>query len=306
MNTKILITKPSAGYSLIDSGQGDKLERFGVYTLARPDPQALWLKSAPNETWQKAQGVFARETIKGDKAAVGSWKMKAGVPERWQISIGGLQMWVKPSTFKHVGIFPEQVGNWDWIRDTINNRKAPAGQSGQTTEKISVLNLFGYTGGATLAAASAGAEVCHVDGSKTAISWAKDNAEISGLGGKPIRWILDDAVVFVKREVKRGKKYDGIIMDPPAFGRGPEGEVWKIEEHFLHLIDLCKQILTEKPLFFLINGYAAGYSALAYKNVMKDFTRNWGGEVEVGELTIEEEKTGRLLPAGIFGRWSTK
>jgi 23S rRNA (cytosine1962-C5)-methyltransferase len=300
MNTKTLITKAVADYALIDSGESDKLERFGVFTLSRPDPQALWAKSAP-DVWLKAQGVFVRETIKGEKAVVGSWKMKQGVPERWQISLGGLKFWIKPSSFKHVGIFPEQVGNWDWIRDVIKSRIEK-----QNTEKVSVLNLFGYTGGSTLAAASAGAEVCHVDGSKTAITWAKDNAEISGLGGKPIRWILDDALTFVKREIKRGKKYDGIIMDPPAFGRGPDGEVWKIEENLLQLVDLSKQILTERPLFFLINGYASGYSALAYKNVMKDFTRNWGGETEVGELAIEEEKTGRLLPAGIFGRWSVK
>jgi 23S rRNA (cytosine1962-C5)-methyltransferase len=156
-----------------------------------------------------------------------------------------------------------------------------------------------------LACAQAGAEVCHVDGSKTAITWAKENAEISGLGTKPIRWILDDALAFVKREVKRGKKYDGIIMDPPVFGRGPEGEVWKIEENFLQLVELCKQIMTPKLLFFLINGYAAGYSAIAYENILKNLTKGWGGEIEVGELTIEEEKTGRLLPAGIFGRWNS-
>jgi len=189
------------------------------------------------------------------------------------------------------------------LRTVISERKSADQNTG---EKISVLNLFGYTGGASLAAAQAGADVCHVDGSKTAITWAKENAEISGLGDKPIRWILDDAIAFVKREVKRGKKYDGIIMDPPSFGRGPEGEVWKIEENFLQLMDLCKQIISPKPLFFLINGYASGYSAIAYKNVLKGMTRGWDGIIEVGELTIEEEKTGRLLPAGIFGRWQSK
>ena len=307
---KDLITKPSAGYALIDSGAGQKLERFGVYTLARPDPQALWQKAATPELWQKAQGVFAPESTKDekredDKAKDGkteksAWKMKPGLPEKWQIALGGLQLWIKPSTFKHVGIFPEQVGNWDWLRAVIAERKKANEKSG---DKISVLNLFGYTGGASLAAAQAGAAVTHVDGSKTAISWAKDNADISGLSGKPIRWILDDAVTFVKREIKRGNKYDGIIMDPPVFGRGPDGEVWKIEENFLQLIDLCKQIMSPKPLFFLINGYAAGYSAIAYENILKDLTKNWDGQTEVGELTIEEEKTGRLLPAGIFGRW---
>jgi 23S rRNA (cytosine1962-C5)-methyltransferase len=307
---KILITKPSAGYALIDSGVGEKLERYGVFTLARPDPQALWSKCISEDIWKKAQGVFSREIVKdgkakGDKAKNekierSAWKIKLGVPEKWQIDLGGLQFWIKPSVFKHVGIFPEQVGNWDWLRSVIEENKKPFG------EKITVLNLFGYTGGATLAAAQAGAEVCHVDGSKTAITWAKENAEISGLSNKPIRWILDDALAFVKREVKRGKKYDGIIMDPPVFGRGPDGEVWKIEENLLQLVDLCKQIMTPKPLFFLINGYAAGYSAIAYENILKNLTNEWGGEIEVGELTIEEEKTGRLLPAGIFGRWQNR
>jgi 23S rRNA (cytosine1962-C5)-methyltransferase len=291
MNPKILITKSSAGYALIDSGQGEKLERFGVFTLSRPDPQALWAKSALAEIWQKAQGVFAPEEKQN------SWKIKNGVPDKWQIALDGLQFWIKPSSFKHVGIFPEQVSNWAWLREVIIENKKPAG------EKTSVLNLFGYTGAATLACAQAGAEVCHVDGSKTAITWAKENAETSGLGGKPIRWILDDALTFVKREVKRGKKYDGIIMDPPVFGRGPDGEVWKIEENFLQLVELCQQIVSPKPIFFLINGYAAGYSAIAYENVLKNLTRDWTGKIEVGELAIEEEKTGRLLPAGIFGRW---
>lgn len=315
MNSKILITKPTADYVLVDSGEGEKLERFGVFTLSRPDPQALWAKYASKEVWNKAQGVFSRETAKdvktkdektkndktkSDKAEKSSWKMKPGLPEKWQIALGGLHFWIKPSLFKHVGLFPEQVGNWDWLREVITNHK-PTGA--KVADKISVLNLFGYTGGATLAAAQAGAEVCHVDGSKTAITWAKENAEISGLGGKPIRWILDDALAFVKREAKRGKKYDGIIMDPPVFGRGPDGEVWKIEENFLQLIELCKQIMTPKPLFFLINGYAAGYSAIAYENILKNLAKDWDGQIEMGELAIEEEKTGRLLPAGIFGRW---
>jgi 23S rRNA (cytosine1962-C5)-methyltransferase len=169
----------------------------------------------------------------------------------------------------------------------------------------SVLNLFGYTGGASLAVAKAGAEVCHVDGSKVAINWAKDNAEASGLREKPIRWILDDAVKFVKREIKRGRKYDGIIMDPPTFGHGPGGEMWKIEENFLELLDLCKQVLSDKPLFFLINGYASGYSAIAYENNLLELKKKFGGEIESGELTIEETG-GRLLPCGIFARWSRR
>ena len=314
MQPKILITKPSAGYALIDSGEGEKLERFGVFTLARPDPQALWRRSAAPEVWQKAQGVFSNETngngvagkigkiFKNSKTEKSAWKMKAGVPEKWQILLGGLTLVIKPSSFKHVGVFPEQVGNWDWIREQVKKAKEERAKSG---EKISVLNLFGYTGAASLAAAQAGAEVCHVDSSKTALTWAKENAQASGLSDKPIRWILDDAAAFVRREIKRGKKYDAIIMDPPAFGRGPQGEVWKIENDFLPLLDLCKQILSDKPIFFLMSGYASGYSALAYENILKNFAVNLGGVVEIGELAIEEEKTGRLLPAGIFGRWKT-
>ena len=296
MQPKILTTKTSAGYSLQDSGEGEKLERFGVFTLARPDPQALWLKNNPIEIWQKAQGVFHIN----EKTKKSAWIIKEGVPAKWQVEIGGLQFAIKPSSFKHVGVFPEQVPNWDWIREALKSAKSHDGG------KVSVLNLFGYTGGATLAAAQSGAEVCHVDSSKTAITWARENAGINNLSDKPIRWILDDAMTFVTREIKRGNKYDAIIMDPPAFGRGPSGEVWKIEDDFLKLIDLCKQVMSPKPIFFLMSGYASGYSAIAYGNILKNLTKDWAGEIETGELTIEEEKTGRLLPAGIFGRWHSK
>jgi 23S rRNA (cytosine1962-C5)-methyltransferase len=170
-------------------------------------------------------------------------------------------------------------------------------------KKVSVLNLFGYTGGATLAVAQVGAEVCHLDASKTAIAWARENAEISGLAGRPIRWILDDAMAFVKREIKRGRQYDGIIMDPPAFGHGPKGEMWRIEENFIELLDLCKQVLSDRPLFFLINGYASGYSSVAYANNLLPLIKKYGGQIEKGELTIAESGSGRLLPCGIFARW---
>jgi len=202
--------------------------------------------------------------------------------------------WIKLSAFKHTGLFPEQLGNWQWAEELVQNTK----------RSVNVLNLFGYTGGASLAAAKAGAEVVHVDGSKVAIGWARDNAELSGLKDKPVRWILDDATAFVKREIKRGHKYDGIILDPPAFGHGPNKELWKIEDSFLPLLDLCKQVLTSEPLFFLVNGYASGYSALAYKNSLGDLLKEYGGEVEIGELTIAEAGSGRLLPCGIFARWS--
>ena len=194
-------------------------------------------------------------------------------------------------------LFPEQLPNWDWMKSVItknHNKKATP----------RVLNLFGYTGGASLACAAAGAEVTHVDGSKIAITWARKNQELSGLNDKPIRWILDDAVLFLKREIKRGNTYDAIIMDPPAFGRGPKGEVWKIEEQFSGLMELCSKVLSDKPLFFVVNGYASGYSPIAYQNSMKFLTDKFGGTIETGELAIEESGSGRLLPCGIFARWS--
>ncbi len=285
----ILTTSPTTDYALLDSGEGEKLERYGTVILARPDPQSLWHKHAP-EKWATAQAVFSRVNEKA------GWKMNTEVPERWQISLADLKFWIKPTSFKHTGLFPEQVGNWNWIRETIKN----------SGKKVSVLNLFGYTGGASLAAAQAGADVCHVDGSKAAVTWARENAEISGLADKPIRWILDDARAFVKREIKRGKTYHGIIMDPPAFGHGPTGEAWNIEKDFLELLELCKQVLTPDPLFFLINGYASGYSALAYENNLTELMKAYPGSLEMGELTIEEEGSKRLLPAGIFARWKAK
>ncbi|MBX4198383.1 class I SAM-dependent methyltransferase [Candidatus Parcubacteria bacterium] len=294
MQFSILTTKAEKDYELIDSGEGEKLERFGEVMISRPDPQALWQKNLPKEEWNKAQAVFSHDKEKSEA----NWKFNKKIPEQWDINFADLKFWIKPSTFKHVGIFPEQKGNWDWIRAAC--AKATASQG-----KIKVLNLFGYTGGATLAAAQAGAEVVHVDGSKTAITQAKENAELSGLADMPIRWILDDALVFVKREIKRGNMYDGIIMDPPAFGRGPDGQVWKIEEHFLELLEACKQILNPKPVFFLLNGYASGYSALAYKNSLDTLLSSYNGLTECGELTIEEQKSKRLLPAGIFARWKS-
>jgi len=286
----ILITKPSVEYSLLDSGEGEKLEKFGPIILARPDPQALWHKRLPEADWKKAVGHFERSGNDG------KWIFKNGRPDRWPIGLSGLIFWVKPSSFKHVGIFPEQSENWMWLESIVKKGK------------MEVLNLFGYTGGATLACAKAGANVVHVDSSKTAMTWARENAELSGLKNKPIRWILDDARDFVRRELKRGRKYDGIIMDPPTFGHGPDSELWKIEEHFLPLVDQCIQLLNEKPKFFLINGYSAGYSSIAYENILMPLTRKFGGTIEVGELAIEEIENklvgvSRLLPAGIFARW---
>ncbi len=292
MNLKILIAQPEAEYELLDSGENEKLERYGSIILSRPDPQALWRKSLPHTEWIKAAAKFER----GSRDGYGAWKLGTDTPKRWNIAYGGLKFIVKPSAFKHTGIFPEHAPNWQWIREKIFD----AGR------EVSVLNLFGYTGGATLAALQAGAKVCHVDGSKVAITWARENAELSGLAQKPVRWILDDAHSFVKREIRRGNKYDAIIMDPPAFGHGPEGEVWKIEDDFLNFLEACQAILSDKPLFMLVNGYSAGYSAVAYFNSIKKLQEKYGGVIESGELTIAEKNSGRLLPAGIFCRWSGK
>ena len=284
----IEITKSQKDYELLDSGEGEKLERFGNYVLRRPDPQALWRKNLPQEKWDDADALFSRD----EKKAV--WERRKEVPISWSIEFGGLNLKISPTAFKHTGLFPEQLPNWEWTRKLIKEAK----------REISVLNLFGYTGGASLAAASAGANVTHVDASKAAITWARENVNLSEMESAPIRWMLDDALDFVKKEIKRGKKYDGIIMDPPAFGRGPDGEVWKIEDSFLELLDDSKKLLSDNPLFFLVNGYASGYSSIAYANNLNDLVEKYGGNMEEGELTIEESNSLRLLPAGIFARCS--
>lgn len=292
MKYSILTTFPQKEYELLDSGEGEKLERYGDIIVARPDPQALWPKSLSRNEWNKVTAIFTRESKNA------GWEFKKNIPERWQIEFGGLRFWIKPTSFKHTGLFPEQASNWEWIQEKLKT------QNSKVKTSVKVLNLFGYTGGATLAAAQAGAEVCHVDGSKSAVTWGRENVAISGLSDKPIRWIVDDAVTFVKREIKRGRTYEGIIMDPPAFGHGPAGEMWKIEESFLPFLELCEQLLSDQPLFFLINGYASGYSAIAYRNNLERLVAKFGGSVEMGELTIQESQSKRLLPAGIFARWS--
>ncbi len=327
MNTdsNILITKASADYELLDSGEGEKLERFGKIVLSRPDPQALWPKRLSEAEWKKADGVFGKEAGSREKGERGDWSLKKDVPEKWAIDFAGLKFWIKPTAFKHTGLFPEQSPNWEWLKEQIENGKSKKENKKDKSDGIEVLNLFGYTGGATLACAQAGAKVVHIDSSKAAVTWARENAELSGLKDKPVRWIVEDARVFVERELKRGRSYDGIIMDPPAFGHGPTAELWKIEEDFLSLIEDCKKLLKPDALFFLINGYSAGYSAIAYENNLLSLKESRGGKIEIGELAIEESQTKsaygsnggnepkalqasqtgtRLLPAGIFARWS--
>lgn len=285
------ITKPQKEYELLDSGEGEKLERYGQHILRRPDPQALWKKNLSPKEWADADASFLRE------GRDGHWAFKKNIPKSWNIEFGGLKIKIAPTPFKHTGLFPEQLSNWQWAEELIRKRIGAG-------KEVSVLNLFGYTGGATLSAAKAGASVCHVDASKSAISWGRENAALSALSDKPIRWIPDDAFGFVKKELRRGKKYDGIIMDPPSFGRGAKGELWKIEDDFVEFVEECKKLLSDKPLFFLISGYAAGYSSVAYKQNISDLVSKFGGALEDGELAIEEKSGSRLLPCGIFGRWS--
>jgi 23S rRNA (cytosine1962-C5)-methyltransferase len=288
MDSIQLTANGGGDYELLDSGGEEKLERFGAYVLRRPDPQALWDKKMPLADWKKADAWYERAG-KG-----GKWHLKKDMEKEWQILYGNLKFNIRPTSFKHTGLFPEQAPNWTWSTELIK-------KSGRA---VSVLNLFAYTGGATLAAAQAGAEVVHLDASKIAVTWGKENAEASGLQNAPIRWIVDDAMQFVNRELKRGNTYDGIIMDPPAFGHGPKDELWKIEENFLTFVSSCKKLLSDKPLFFLINGYAAGYSHHAFRYNLESLVSDYGGSVQSGELTIEESGTGRVLPAGIYARWS--
>ncbi|MFA6392537.1 MAG: class I SAM-dependent methyltransferase [Candidatus Paceibacterota bacterium] len=304
----ILKTTKQKEYELLDSGEGQKLERYGKYTMSRPDPEALWKKNLNDKEWQEAHLEFIRNGTKN------KWIIKNGVPNNWNISYGDLKFSIKPTSFKHIGLFPEQLSNWEWMKELIkNSHRSDLGAESKKSlgltygnKPISVLNLFAYTGGATLAAALAGAEVCHVDGSKNAVEWARTNAELSGLKDASIRWLIEDVVLFLKREVKRGRKYDAIIMDPPSFGHGPKDELWKIEEDFLNLMNLCGQVLSDDPLFILINGYTAGYSSIVYENNLRDLMKDYKGKIEGGELVIEESGSKRLLPCGIFARWERK
>jgi len=282
-----LISPASEDYALLDSGAGEKLERYGTQVLVRPDPQVLWPKNDVAQ-WGSADGRFVRE------GTTGKWLWRAGSVKEWGIGYSGLRFLVRPNSFKHTGLFPEQAANWAWVRGLIAASAAP----------VSVLNLFAYTGGATMAAAQAGASVTHVDASKTAVAWARENAVASGLADKPIRWLTEDVLAFVRREIKRGVKYDGIIMDPPSFGRGPDGQVWHIEEDFMPLIALCRELLSEKPLFFIANGYAAGYAPLAFAYNLQPLESAFDGEVEYGELHLAELGGKRELPSGIYARWT--
>lgn len=286
MDLPILFPTDWKDYELIDSGEGAKLERFGTYIINRPDPRALWNRSATDSVWKSAHASYVRSTT--DE---GHWNIRQEPPAHWKIVYDDVMFTLKPTSFKHVGVFPEQAVNWRWMKHIIKNN-APK-----------ILNLFGYTGGATLAAASAGGLITHVDSIKGTIQWAKENASASGLAGKPIRWIVDDAYKFAARDVRRGSKYDGIILDPPRFGRGTKGEVWKIEDDLPTLLQTCRGLLSDKPLFILINAYTADLSAIVLENLMKDLMYDFGGTISTGELSLKDSTSGKLLPNGIFSRW---
>jgi 23S rRNA (cytosine1962-C5)-methyltransferase len=284
----ILKTSGFDDYELLDSGNGQRLERFGKYVLQRPDPQAIWNKLLPSSVWSSADAVY--EKLGNNK---GHWINKNNIPERWLMKYKELSFYAELTPFKHTGVFPEQSLQWDFIQEKISKASRP----------VKVLNLFAYTGIASLAAASAGASVTHLDASRPMIGYAKDNQTASNLSDKPIRWILDDALKFTGREIKRENKYDAIIMDPPIYGHGPGGERWDFNEHFPLLLKNCRQILTDNPLFIVVNAYAISSSALMLENVLNDYLKELSGTIEVGELALEEKANKRVLSTGIFARW---
>ena len=280
-------------YEVLDTSTGEKLERWGDYLLVRPDPQVIWESDKKNPGWRKMNGHYHRS-----KAGGGEWEF-FDLPKEWQIGYKDLRFNLKPFSFKHTGLFPEQATNWDWFSGIIKDALAK-----NPDRQIKVLNLFAYTGGATLAAAAAGAAVTHVDASKGMVTWAKENAISSGLGEKPIRWLVDDCMKFVEREIRRGNKYDAIIMDPPSYGRGPKGELWKIEESIFPFIKLTSEILSDDALFFLVNSYTTGLqpAVLSYM-INLAIVDKFGGNVTASEIGLPVKDTGLVLPCGASGRW---
>lgn len=275
-------------YELIDCSQGERLERWGRHFLVRPDPQVIWKTEKSDPRWRNPSARYSRSNTGG-----GHWE-KCEVPESWQINYGQLTFNIKPMNFKHTGIFPEQAANWDYAMKLIRSADRP----------ISVLNLFAYTGAATAACAKAGASVCHVDAAKGMVSWAKENARSCGLENAPIRWIVDDCGKFVEREIRRGRKYDAIIMDPPSYGRGPSGEIWKLEDSLWEFVSLCSGVLSDNPLFVIINSYTTGLSPSVLTYISESvFTGRFGGHSESSELGLPVTGSELCLPCGASCRW---
>ena len=276
-------------YEILDMANGEKLERWGNIFLVRPDPQIIWKEKTFQNKWKKVNARYNRSKTGG-----GSWSYNSNLPKAWQIKYKDLIFNIKPMGFKHTGLFPEQAVNWDWMMDKIKKEK----------REIKVLNLFAYTGGATVACLSAGASVCHVDSSKGMVSWAKENVISSGLEKRPVRYIIDDVVKFVNREIRRGNKYDAIIMDPPSYGRGANGEVWQFENNIYDLVKLCMEVLSDNPLFFLINSYTTGISSSVLENILKiNMNKKYKGTFSSGEIGLPMSDSKIILPCGIYGRW---
>lgn len=301
-------------YALLDSGEGLKLERFGQYTFIRPEVQAMWPRALPAKDWEAADALFQPA---GEESG-GHWVFKKKVAERWEMGYpltpgpsptgrgqsdltpgpsptrGEIRFWVMTTAGRHLGVFPECAANWDWCAGLIRAAKRP----------VKVLNLFGYTGLATLACAASGAQVTHVDASKKSVAWARENQALSGLADKPIRWIVDDALKFVQREARRGNRYDGILLDPPKFGRGPKGEVWEVYKSLPKLLEACRKVMSEQPLFFVLTVYAVQASAIHLGQALEAMLSGCGGKVEYGELVTREASAGRLLSQAVYSRWS--
>ena len=279
-------------YKILDMADGQKLERWGNVVLSRPDPQIIWKEKSYPQKWKNINATYYRSKTGG-----GAWEYNKKMPSQWQIKYKELTFNIKPMGFKHTGLFPEQAVNWDWMMDKIRNAK----------RDIKVLNLFAYTGGATVACAAAGASVCHVDSSKGMVTWAKENIASSGLAERPVRYIVDDVVKFVNREIRRGNKYDAIIMDPPSYGRGPKGEIWKIEEKIHDFIKLCTQVMTEEPLFYLVNSYTTGLQPAVIAYMMNtEIVSRFGGSVASDEIGLPVKENGLVLPCGASGRWQKR
>ena len=276
-------------YEVIDCSNGEKLERWGDYILVRPDPQVIWDTPKTRKEWRRKN-----EHFHSSKKGGGEWEF-FDLPQQWDLHYKNLTFHLKPFSFKHTGLFPEQAVNWDWFSEKIKHANCP----------VKVLNLFAYTGGATLAAAAAGASVTHVDASKGMVTWAKENAVASGLKDAPIRWLVDDCVKFVEREIRRGNHYDAIIMDPPSYGRGPKGEIWKIEEAIHPLVKLCTQILSDDPLFFLINSYTTGLQPAVLAYLLGTEMKRFHGKVMAEEIGLPVSSNGLVLPCGASGRWES-
>jgi len=279
-------------YEILDMANGEKLERWGNIKLIRPDPQIIWDNKSFPEKWKEADARYNRSKNGG-----GGWQYNKRLPDAWQIKYKDLTFNIKPMGFKHTGLFPEQAVNWDWMIDKISKAIKKDGR------KIKVLNLFAYTGGATVACSFAGAEVCHVDSSKGMVTWAKENVVSSGLSDRPVRFIIDDVFKFVSREIRRGNKYDAIIMDPPSYGRGKNGEVWQFENNITELVNLCSKVLSDNPLFFLINSYTTGISSKVLENILYLELKQKNGKLSSGEIGLPMKNSKLVLPCGIYGRW---